>query len=271
MASNRGALADVHFELKDDAIFPDLEKAIRENQVILITGEPHGDERLSSIPAHILTQLKAFVDKQDIPLIIEADGSRKLPIKAPGEKEPVIPDWVNAVAVVAGLSSVGTLASEKTIHRFTHFSKITGINPGEAISFEHIQKMFVHPTGGLKRVPEGARRIALLNQADSVELTAEAIQSANRLLGMYDIALVASLKPECHTDNRLGGREVLWRADCRGYSGSWWGEPLWSAEEFADVARRDVYQAGSKNSPGRLAWIRFWWCWGQSGRRYGMN
>jgi molybdenum cofactor cytidylyltransferase len=190
----QGALADVHFALKDDAPFPELEKAIRENQVVLITGEPHDDERLGSIPDHILTQLKVFVDEQGLPLIIEADGSRKLPIKAPSEKEPVIPEWINAVLVVVGLSSVGTPSSEETIHRFVHFSKITGIKPGEAISFEHIEKMLVHQMGGLKRVPKGARRIALLNQADCVEITERAIVSANRLVGAYDAALVASLK-----------------------------------------------------------------------------
>lgn len=201
----QGAMADVHFALKDDALFPDLEKAIKENKVVLITGEPHDEERLGSIPSQFLVQLKAFVDEQDIPLIIEADGSRKLPIKAPAEREPVIPEWVNAVMVVVGLSSVGTTASEKTIHRFAHFSKITGINPGEEISFAHIEKMLVHSTGGLKRVPEGARKIALLNQADSAEMTTKAILTANRLVGAYDTALVASLKPDNNTVENIVG------------------------------------------------------------------
>ena len=205
LGTEQSALADIHFALAEDAPFPDLEKAIRENQVILLTGEPHADDRLGSIPARILKQLKVFVDEWDMPLIIEADGSRKLPLKAPAEKEPVIPKWVNAVVVVVGLSSVGKPASEETIHRLTHFSMVSGIQLGESISFEHVEKMLLHPLGGLKGIPEGSRRIVLLNQAEDETLARDATVLAERLVGVYDAALVASLKPVFIGDDSAAG------------------------------------------------------------------
>ncbi len=205
LGTEQGALADIHFALTEDASFPDIEKAILENQVILLTGEPHADARLGSIPGHILVQAKAFADDRGIPLIIEADGSRKLPIKAPAENEPVIPAWVNAVIVTAGLSSISQPASEDTVHRFAHFSRISGIQSGELISLGHIEKMLVHPLGGLKGIPDGARRIVLLNQADDAALAGEAASLADRLVGVYDAALVASLKPEGRMADGVSG------------------------------------------------------------------
>lgn len=205
LAIDQGRLADVHFILTEDAPFPELEQAIHEHQVVLLTGEPHADERLGSIPSHILTQLKSFADEHGIPVLIEADGSRKLPIKAPAEKEPVIPDWVNVVCVVVGLSSVGVPASVDTVHRFAEFSMISGVRSGETILFEHIEKMLLHPLGGLKAIPEGARRIVLLNQADDKMLVREAIVLADRLVGVYDSALVASLNPVNTNEHAVSG------------------------------------------------------------------
>lgn len=195
LAVEQSALADIHFALEEDAIFPDLQSAIAENHVILITGLPHEDGRLGSIPPGILIQLKAFVDQKKIPLLIEADGSRKLPLKAPAESEPVIPGWVNTVVVVVGLSCLGALASDQTIHRFRNFSKITNIKAKEPITTRHIEKMLFNPAGGLKGIPETARRIVLLNQADDDASVQEAISLANRVVAVYDAALVASLKP----------------------------------------------------------------------------
>ncbi len=50
-------------------------------------------------------------------MIIEADGARKLPIKAPAEHEPVIPEFVNTVITVIGLSGLGKPLTEEWVHR----------------------------------------------------------------------------------------------------------------------------------------------------------
>jgi molybdenum cofactor cytidylyltransferase len=50
------------------------------------------------------------------------------------------------------------------------------------------------PIGGLKNVPSRARKIALLNQADTPELQAQAQIIARRLLPAYDAAVISALK-----------------------------------------------------------------------------
>jgi len=58
-----------------------------------------------------------------------------------------------------------------------------------------IERVLLHPAGGLKNIPEAARRVVLLNQADTPELKEQGRLLANRLLPAYHAALVASLKP----------------------------------------------------------------------------
>lgn len=49
--------------------------------------------------------------RKDI-VLIEADGSRKLPLKVPGNHEPVIPGQTNLILAVYGLSALGKTISE---------------------------------------------------------------------------------------------------------------------------------------------------------------
>ena len=39
--------------------------------------------------------------------MIEADGAKRLPLKVPGEWEPVIPDFTDLVVGVIGMDAVG--------------------------------------------------------------------------------------------------------------------------------------------------------------------
>jgi molybdenum cofactor cytidylyltransferase len=50
----------------------------------------------------------------------------------------------------------------------------------------------LHPQGGLKNIPAGARRIALLNQADSPELQAKSTSISLELLSAYDAVIISS-------------------------------------------------------------------------------
>ena len=43
-------------------------------------------------------------------VLVEADGAKRLPLKAPAEHEPVIPPCADAVAAVAGMGAVGQAA-----------------------------------------------------------------------------------------------------------------------------------------------------------------
>ena len=131
-----------------------------------------------------------------MPLLIEADGSRRKPLKAPSDHEPPIPKFVEAVVVVAGLSALGQPLSEHVVHRVEIFSRLSGLAPGERITTEALRRVLANPAGGLKNIPPTARRIVLFNQADTDDFQAQARSLSEGLLPIYSSAVVASLEQE---------------------------------------------------------------------------
>jgi molybdenum cofactor cytidylyltransferase len=126
-------------------------------------------------------------------LLIEADGSRQRPLKAPDDAEPCIPPFVELVAVMVGLSGLGKSVSEAHIHRPQRFSELSGLNRGTAVTVEGLAKVLKHSDGGLKNIPLGARRVVVLNQAETRERQSQGRALASMLLPEFDAVVIASL------------------------------------------------------------------------------
>jgi molybdenum cofactor cytidylyltransferase len=169
--------------------------------VMLITGPVDGD-RTKGLDKHLMSRLRAVCDDHALPLLIEADGSRQHPLKAPAEHEPPIPEFVETVVVVAGLSGLGKPLTEKYVHRVGRFRRLVQLpskrvdeSPGEEIiTPKMIVKVLTHPEGGLKNIPAKARRVALLNQADTPELQSIGGKMTRDLLAAFDAVLVGTLE-----------------------------------------------------------------------------
>lgn len=161
---------------------------------IIITSPQISDDRLAGLDSLTLDALHAYSKNHQVPLFIEADGAGQLPIKTPAEYEPAIPNWVDAVLVLAGLGVVGKPLNEKTVHRPGRFSKITGLPINQTIRVEHVASLLSSPQGGLKDIPKGSKRFLFLNQADGDLLKAMGKRLAQHLLPYYERTLVGSLK-----------------------------------------------------------------------------
>src|SRR5512133_3954193 len=135
--------------------------------VVLFTGPGMGENRLSGLEARLLEALFDLAERLQFPVLVEADGSRQKPLKAPAAHEPAIPDWVDHVVVVAGLSGLGHPLDAETVHRPERFAALSELQPGTPVTEDGLARLLLHPSGGLKNIPEGARRILLLNQADT--------------------------------------------------------------------------------------------------------
>jgi molybdenum cofactor cytidylyltransferase len=161
--------------------------------VVVLRGKEEEAERVAGIPENKLEEVHRFAQTRGITLLIEADGSRLRPLKAPAHHEPVIPSFVDSVVVVAGLSALGRPLSEDWVHRTDLFANLAEMNKGDRISTEGIIKVLRNPAGGLKEIPSGVRRVVLLNQADDIHLQAQGNRIARQLLFHYDAGIVASL------------------------------------------------------------------------------
>jgi molybdenum cofactor cytidylyltransferase len=162
--------------------------------VNLFTGEIIEQNRLASLPPGGLDQLAQAAGRASLPLLIEADGARNYPMKAPAEHEPAIPAWANHVVVVAGLSGLGKTIQSFSIHRPERFAELAEVKMGDLVTPEALTRVLLAPQGGLKNIPPGARRTVLFNQADDDSRQAAAGHMAESLLAGYDDVLVTALQ-----------------------------------------------------------------------------
>ncbi len=121
-------------------------------------------------------------------LLVEADGSRRLPIKFPNATEPVLPPQTSRVITVAGLSALGRPLAE-VCHRWELACRILGLSPNQKVTPELLSTLLCkgygkyHPT-------------VLLNQSDIAK--PEDCQYLQTLLHQRGVRIVAatSLKQE---------------------------------------------------------------------------
>ncbi|MBU2643462.1 putative selenium-dependent hydroxylase accessory protein YqeC [bacterium] len=111
-------------------------------------------------------------------ILVEADGSRGCPLKAPAPYEPVLPASTRTVFGVIGLDSLGKPLDEKTVHRSLLFSQLTGLDLNQPVSQDAIQILLVSPRGLFKDTPPTAERIVILNKADTPERLLEGCRIA---------------------------------------------------------------------------------------------
>ncbi len=162
--------------------------------LLLFTGPRVEAERVSGVDDAQLEAIRQLADDCQVPLLIEADGSRRRPLKAPAPHEPVVPIWVDTVVVLAGLSGLGRALDSEWVHRPVIFGALSGLEQGAPITLEAMARVLSDPQGGLKGIQPQARRIALLNQADTAELQAAGGRLARQLVNnAYASALVAAL------------------------------------------------------------------------------
>ena len=130
----------------------------------LVLGAARDGDKLRGVdPGAIGAIAKLF----DI-VIVEADGSKCLPIKAPSSHEPAMPASSGIVIGVVGLDALGKPMDERVAHRPELLEPLVGCAPGERITAVHVARLAASPDGLFKNAPAKARRVVLLNKADLV-------------------------------------------------------------------------------------------------------
>jgi len=114
-------------------------------------------------------------------ILVEADGAKRKPIKAPAEYEPVIPPSTALVIGVIGLDALDKPVDESIVHRSELFCSVTGARTGEPISRDCMVKLITAGKGLFKNTSVACRKIVLLNKADTVELHGQAELIAREL------------------------------------------------------------------------------------------
>ncbi len=118
-----------------------------------------------STPEQPFSELIRYADY----VLVEADGSRQLPLKAHASHEPVIPPETNTVLVVIGIDGVGK-PIKYVAHRPELYAKICGASVDDIVTEEMIRNVVLtYPRcDGI-----------LINKADDAERIAKAVSLAS--------------------------------------------------------------------------------------------
>ncbi|NKQ34811.1 MAG: putative selenium-dependent hydroxylase accessory protein YqeC [Chloroflexi bacterium] len=169
----------------------------------LVVGEVQG-EKAFGVPPDLPGQLLARPDVDFV--LVEADGSRMRPIKAPAEHEPVIPPETTLVVPVMGLDAldgpIGEVAHRPELvlavigdrysvsgnrlsvvgERCSVVGDQLAVSEERVLTAEEAAVLLTHPRGGLKNAPPGARVIPFINKVETDEQLTAARQIAYHVL-----------------------------------------------------------------------------------------
>lgn len=98
-------------------------------------------------------------------VIIEADGSRTLPVKGYREYEPCTPPFATVTVGILPLWSLGNRIDDQTVHRVEEFCNMTGASKGDVLTPKHLARVIVHPDGMYKG--SLGRKILFFNQVEN--------------------------------------------------------------------------------------------------------
>lgn len=120
-----------------------------------------GSERLSKgrVSGVEPAQVPGLAELADVTLV-EADGSRRRPLKGTAKHEPAMPEGVTITVAVGGSWALGHPLDEERVHRPELFSELTGLLPGQSITAESFALALAK--GSFGETADGTRRAALL-------------------------------------------------------------------------------------------------------------
>lgn len=136
---------------------PLVERISERVEGILCVGTPALQGKIGA-PQQDISELSQYADY----VLVEADGSKHLPLKAHEVYEPVIPESCDRIILVIGATGIGKPV-EEAVHRSEIFTRLTGslIATAEAVALA-VEK-------------EGYGDIVFINQADSAPQEARAL------------------------------------------------------------------------------------------------
>ena len=178
---------------------------------IVAPDDPEKPGKLMAPPDDVLEHLR---DEADV-VLIEADGSRRMPLKWPGENEPVIPDYTDVTVCVCGLSGLGRPVSD-AVYRADELPEAL---KRETVDFNLIHALVSSQNGGRRGV-RGDFRVFMNQVDDDIDRLAAAyrlqqffavlgIQSAWGSLKDPDDVKLAVILEAAGDSRRFGSNKLL--------------------------------------------------------------
>ena len=132
-------------------------------------------------------QMERWMQLADI-VLIEADGAKHMPCKAPAAHEPVLLPQSDIMLAVAGASALGRPIKE-VCFRPELAEKLLGVSCAAVLTPELLAKLLANENGGRRSVC-GRSFYAVLNQTDNPERLLSAKRTAEILQESYSVPCI---------------------------------------------------------------------------------
>lgn len=189
--ANQAAQAPAALVVHDEsALLVGLPATLAEHGTALVLGDAAVEaDKVAGVSPALVDRIAALpvVDL----VVVEADGSRRLPFKAPAEHEPLIAPGTTLVVPMAGLDVVGRSLGPENVHRPERVARLAGAALGEPVTPAIVARVLAHPQGGAARTPPIARLVPFLNKADDEQALAAGRETARLLLAAPRVDSVA--------------------------------------------------------------------------------
>ncbi len=140
-----------------------LEEDLNEKSVVQWFGKVNEENKGIAPPLHAIEELNNYTE---IWKLIEIDGSKHMPIKAPNASEPVYPKGLDLILGVVGASAFEQPANDQWVHRLGLFLKVTGLEENQPICPEAVARLIDSPEGLFRNKPEGVPARVLITQVE---------------------------------------------------------------------------------------------------------
>jgi probable selenium-dependent hydroxylase accessory protein YqeC len=170
-----------------DGLLEKAENAFSEAPAVVASSGMISKNRVGGVEPAWIGGLAGLADV----VLIEADGSRRRPIKGTADHEPAIPTAATLVVAIANVRALGMPVDDEHVHRPEVFSELTGIGQGQSITPGAFATALVH--GSLARVPQETRTAALITGVDPGRTMSKASVITRELwhLGLKNVVLTS--------------------------------------------------------------------------------
>lgn len=151
----------------------------RWGHVTVARGRLPAEGKLQGIGVETVGRLLELADY----VIVEADGSKGRPLKAPAPHEPVVPEATTLFVVVVGADGLGRPLSEQWVFRSGLAARLLGAREGDPLPSKAVAELILHPQGLMKGRPPGARTLVFLNKVETFSRLQGARELVMGLLG----------------------------------------------------------------------------------------
>lgn len=183
-----------HMQMPKDKIIlnnniNDIKQILNESNFVTV-GIKSNDDKIISISIDKINELKEICDF----LLIEADGAKMLPLKAPASYEPVILDISNMVIGVCGIDALGKKIKD-ICHRPNIVAEIVNKAEEDIIEVDDIAYILSSENGSMKDVNLKTMEYrTIINKVDNDKLLEEASKISKRITSKNIKCIMTSYK-----------------------------------------------------------------------------